>query len=158
MISSELASFLESGVSILVGTRDARLVPECTRALGARVEAGGAELTIFLPDAVSAGTVANLRQNGRLAVAFSRAQDHRSFQVKGRVVALAPADDQDRTAIERYRCAWASELSVVGLPPRITLRVAHWPAQAVRVRVESIFVQTPGPGAGAPLGEAGGRA
>ena len=156
MISPELASFLESGVSILVGTRDARLLPECTRALGARVEAGGTELTVFLPDAISAVTVANLRQNGRLAVAFSRAQDHRSFQVKGQLVALGPATAQDRVALERYRCAWATELSVVGLPPRVTLRVVHWPAQAARLRVEAVFVQTPGPGAGAPLGAAGG--
>jgi hypothetical protein len=158
MISAELASFLESGVSILVGTRDARLFPECTRALGARVEAGGAELTIFLPDATSAVTVDNLRQNGRLAVAFSRAHDLRSFQLKGRLLELCPATESDRDRIERYRCAWAGALAVVGMPPRITLRVVHWPAQAVRVRVEAIFVQTPGPGAGAPLVRAGERA
>jgi hypothetical protein len=64
MIPPEIASFLESGVSILVGTRDARLLPESIRAIGARVEAEGAELVLFLPDAVSATTLANLRENG----------------------------------------------------------------------------------------------
>lgn len=152
MLSAELASFLESGIAILVGTRDARLFPECMRAIGARVEAGGAELTIFLPEAVAARTVANLRENGRLAVGFSRASDHRSFQVKGRVLALGPARETDRADIERYRCALAAELQAVGLPPRITLRMVHWPAHAVRLHVDSVFVQTPGPGAGAPLG------
>ncbi len=156
MISPDLASFLESGIAILVGTRDGRLFPECMRATGARVEAGGAELTLFLPDAVAARTLANLRENGRIAVGFSRAGDHRSFQVKGRVLSLGPAPDADRAAIERYRCVWASELAaVVGLPPRITLRMAHWPAHAVRLRVDAVFVQTPGPGAGAPLGPSG---
>jgi predicted pyridoxine 5'-phosphate oxidase superfamily flavin-nucleotide-binding protein len=156
MVSADLASFLESGVAILVGTRDARLFPECTRGIGARVEAGGEELTIFLPDAIAARTLANLEENGRVAVGFSRSQDHRSFQVKGHVVALAPARDSDRADVERYRCAWAAELAAVGLPPRITLRMAHWPAHAVRLRIESVFVQTPGPGAGAPLGPPGG--
>jgi hypothetical protein len=152
MISSELAAFLESGVAILVGTRDARLVPDATRAIGARVGKGGAELTVFLPDVISGPALANLRDNGRVAVAFSRAADHRTFQVKGQAVEVRPATAEERAVVDRFRCAWASALSEVGLPPRITLRMAHWPAHAVRVRVERIFVQTPGPGAGAPLG------
>jgi hypothetical protein len=152
VISPDLAAFLESGIAILVGTRDARLVPECTRGIGARVEAGGQELTIFLPDAIAGQSLSNLRDNGRIAVGFSRSSDHRSFQLKGRVVSLAPASERDRGDIERYRCAWASSLGEVGLPPRITLRMAHWPAHAARFAVEGIFVQTPGPGAGARLG------
>lgn len=152
MISPELATFLESGVSILVGTRDGRLVPECTRGIGARVEEGGAELTIFLADAVAGPTFANVRENHRIAVGFSRAEDHRTFQLKGRVLSLAPAGEADRAVIDRYRCAWATALGAVGMPPRLTLRVAHWPAHAIRLRVESVFVQTPGPGAGAPFG------
>jgi hypothetical protein len=45
VISADLATFLESGVSVQVGTRDARLLPEATRAMGARVEKGGTGLT-----------------------------------------------------------------------------------------------------------------
>jgi hypothetical protein len=156
MLSAELASFVQSGVAILVGTRDSRLFPECMRAVGARVEADGAELTVFLPDAVAVRTLANLRANGRIAVAFSRARDHRSFQVKGRAVALGPAADPDRGVVERYRCAWTTELAAVGVPPRLTLRMVHWPAHAVRLRIDSVFVQTPGPGAGAQLPPHGG--
>jgi hypothetical protein len=151
MLSPELVSFLESGVSILVATRDARLVPESTRAIGARVEAGGVELVVFLPDAISATTLANLRENGRVAVAFSRPHDNRSFQVKGRALAVEPAAAEGRAVIERYRCAWSGALAAVGVPPRLSLRAAHWPAHGVRIGVEAVFVQTPGPGAGARL-------
>ena len=151
MISGDLRAFFESGISILVGTRDARLVPAVMRAVGARVEASGAELTVFLPDVTSAKILANVRDNGRMAVTFSRASDHRSLQVKGTVISCAPATRADRDAIDLYRLSYARELSVIGLPPRLTLRVAHWPAHAVRLRVESVFAQTPGPGAGAPL-------
>jgi hypothetical protein len=42
-------------------------------------------------------------------------------------------------------------LAFIGMPPRLTLRQDSWPCHAVRLRIESVFLQTPGPGAGAPL-------
>lgn len=151
MISPELQSFLESGVSLLIGTRDARMLPACMRAFGTRVEPGGTELTVFLPEATSATALANLRDNGRIAVAFSRIQDHYSLQLKGRAVELRPAALTERAVVQRYCSAFAESLAFVGMPPAMTLRMAHWPSHAVRVAVESVFVQTPGPGAGDPL-------
>jgi hypothetical protein len=146
--------FFESGISVLVGTRDARLVPDAVRAVGARVEAGGEELTVFLPAATAAVALANVRDNGRIAVTFARPSDHRSFQLKGRVLRVAEATGADRDVVDLYRCGLAKEMAVIGLPPRLTLRLAHWPAHAVRLRVEGVFAQTPGPGAGAELGRA----
>jgi hypothetical protein len=151
-ISPELAEFLESGISVLVGSRDARLIPESTRAFGARVEAGGKELTVFLPAATDGITLANVRDNGRLAVCFS-AVDHRSYQVKGRFVGVRDADEIDRRAIERYRAALAQHYGHVGMPPRLTYRLQCLPAHAVRLAVETVFLQTPGPGAGGKLGK-----
>jgi len=150
-ISEELTAFVESGVSIQVGTRDHRLFPECVRAYGARVERGRREVTVFLPDATAASTLANLADNGRIAVCFSRIEDHRSIQLKGKVVAVAPATPDDRPIVDRYRGEFVKNIAVIGLPPRISLRLNAWPCRAVRFRVESLFVQTPGPGAGAPL-------
>jgi hypothetical protein len=124
------------------------------RAVGARVDAKGTELTVFLPDTANAQTLANLRANGRIAVTFSRASDHRSLQVKGSVVSAAPSTAADRDAIDLYRLSYAREVAAIGLPPRLTLRVAHWPAHSVRLRVEAVFAQTPGPGAGAALAPA----
>ena len=43
-------------------------------------------LTVFLPTAVADRPVANVRDNGRIAVGFSGMLDHKSVQVKGRVV------------------------------------------------------------------------
>ena len=152
-IPPELAEFLQSGIGVLVGSRDARMLPEVTRAFGARVEAGGSELTVFLPVATAERTLANARENGRLAVCFA-AVDHRSYQVKGRFAAVRPADDDERRAIERYRAALARHYGAVGMPPRLTCRINHWPAHAVRLEVEAIYLQTPGPRAGATLGQA----
>ncbi|ABC82816.1 hypothetical protein Adeh_3047 [Anaeromyxobacter dehalogenans 2CP-C] len=154
VISLDLSAFLESGVSILLASRDARLLPDCVRAVGARVEAGGAELTVLVPEASAGRCPGALRESGRVAVMFSRPTDHQSIQVKGQVAALAPATAEERALVERYTCALARELALVGVPPRLTLRVNRWPCLAVRLRVDGLFVQTPGPGAGAPLGSA----
>lgn len=151
MISAELVAYFESGVSVLVGTRDARLVPACARGVGVRVDAERDEMTFFLPEATAAETLANLAENGRVALCFSRPEDHRSIQVKGRVLESCPATAGDREKIERYRIALGQSWGWVGIPPRITFRLAFWPARAVRVHVEAIFSQTPGPGAGAEL-------
>jgi general stress protein 26 len=157
LISTELASFLESGVSMQVGTRDARLLPEAVRGMGVRAERGGTRLTVFLPAATAERTLANLRDNGRIAVCFSRPEDHRTIQVKGRAVAVREADAAERALVERYRGSFAQSLLFVGVPLRVSLRAAHWPCRAVELEVEEVFQQTPGPGAGAPL-EGGGRA
>jgi len=151
-IPSELVEFLESGIGILVGTRDARLQPEVARALGARVEADGRELVVFLPVATSARTLTNAHENGRLAVCFS-ATDHRSYQIKGRLAEVREAGPEDRRLIERYRAGLAQHYGHVGMPPVLTYRITHWPAHAMRLAVEAVFLQTPGPGAGAALGQ-----
>lgn len=154
VISEELAEFIQSGVSIQIGTRDARLVPDCVRLVGARVEPGRTEVTVFVPRATGSTSIANLRENGRIAVCFSRPADHRSIQLKGRIVGLDEAGPADRAVVDRYRAALVEVLGVLGLPPRTLLRMNHWPCAAARFEVESVYVQTPGPGAGDRLGPA----
>jgi hypothetical protein len=80
-------------------------------------------------------------------------------QVKGRVLGVHDATAGELAAVERYLAMLADELGVVGVPPTIVLQMAHSPSHAVRLRVEAVFVQTPGPNAGAPLAgaEAGTR-
>lgn len=152
MIGDELAAFIESGVSVLVGTRDERLVPDATRGLGARVERGGEELTVWLAAAVGARAVANARATGRIAVCFSAFENHRSYQVKGALLELRDGVAADRPFLEACRARFVERWGKVGVPPRVALRLSTWPCHALRLRVERLFDQTPGPGAGAPLG------
>ncbi len=150
-ISPELATFLEAGVSMTAGSRDARLRPETVRLLGIRVESEADEVTVFVPAATGARLVSDLRDNGRIALCFARVEDHRTIQLKGRVLAIAEASESDRAVVDRYRELFAAVLATFGLPGRITLRLRNWPCHAVRVAVERVYVQTPGPGAGALL-------
>lgn len=152
MIPDELVPFLESGVSIGIATRDADGMPETTRAVGARVHEDRRHLAIFVPAATSADALSNLIRHDRVAAVFSRPTDHRTIQIKGRRVALREAADAERERIEAYLPLLADGLCTVGLPPRLTRRLSHWPAWAIELQVDSIFEATPGPGAGAAFG------
>ena len=158
MISEELANFLESGVTMLVGTRDPELRPEGVKGFGARVEPGREELTVFISAAHAARTLANAMATGRVAVCFTRPIDHRSMQLKGPVLELRDARDEERPLVERYTQRLSEILGEIGIPPRLILRIDRWPAHALRIRMEGVFVQTPGPGAGTPLGAPPGAA
>lgn len=151
MITPELARFIESGISVLVGTRDARLRPDCVRAIGARADADEGTLAVFLPQATSTRALANLADNGRIAVNVTRAMDHRSLQIKGGVVGVHPTSEAERELIERYLELLAIDWVHVGVPRKATRAMNAWPAFTVSLRAETLFEQTPGPGAGHPL-------
>jgi hypothetical protein len=151
VIPEELAEVFESGVSILVGTRDAALVPEAARGVGAIVHPDRRRLTVFLPTEVAERTVANLRDNGMVAVAFSGILDHKTTQVKGRVTEIRPATEAERDVVVRYHAAFGEVLSLAGMA-RATVRTLNvWPSTAVTFEATDIFAQTPGPGAGERL-------
>ncbi len=151
-IPEELVDFVESGVSILVGTRDAELRSDATRAVGARVSTDRAQVTIFLALQGAKRALANVANNGQIAVGFSRPFDHYSIQIKGGVTEQRPATDAERVVPERYHAAYVDQLYMVGMPRSITKRFIVWPSVAVTLDVHEIFVQTPGPGAGKRIG------
>ena len=150
-LSEELTEFIESGVSTIVGTRDAALRPCVMRASGAFVSEDREHLTVFLNQALAARTRQNLAQTGWIATTFSRPIDHRTLQVKGRVVELRPARAAERARIERYLAAFVEQLYCVGLPRALVRRLRVWPSLAVVIEATDVFSQTPGPGAGARI-------
>ena len=151
MITSELARFLESGISVLVGTRDARLRPDCVRAAGVRADAAAGTLTVFQPAATSERALANHAANGRIADTVTRAFDHRSLQVKGGVLEVRPSTAPERDEIARYLELLAADWGHVGVPRKSTKSMNHWPSFTVTMRCEALFEQTPGPDAGQRL-------
>jgi hypothetical protein len=112
---------------------------------------GASQLTVYLAAATSGACVADLRENGRLAVTFSWPATHRTVQIKGSVREVREATQEERAFIEEYRERFAQGLAPAGLPLRLTRRLHCWPAFAVDVDIDAVFGQTPGPGAGARM-------
>lgn len=156
-ISDELKALIEGPVSVLVGTRDSRLVPEITRAWGPKVSEDRRSVSLCVPLATSRKTLDNLEANRKIAVTFSLPTNYRTFQLKGRHAKTAEPNSTDLTFVERHRDAFAAVNAPLGQPRELV--EAFWRAEietsAVLVRIlfvpEQVFDQTPGPGAGRRL-------
>lgn len=156
-ISDELKTLIEGPVSVLVGTRDSRLVPEITRAWGPVVSEDRQSVSLCVPLATSRKTLDNLEANGQIAVTFSLPTNYRTFQLKGRHARSAEPEGTDLAAVERHRDAFGEVNASLGQPREVI--EAFWRAEietsAVLVRIsfepDQVFDQTPGPGAGRRL-------
>lgn len=151
LLTAEVASFLESGLVLFVATRDAALLPSGAPAAGLRVGPDGRHVTVFLPVRPAARVIEDLRANGELAVTASRPIDYRTLQLKGRVVRLGPAPEEDAAFVRAYRASFAAQLGKVGWVPAQANGIVSWPCVAAELAVRELFEQTPGPRAGARL-------
>lgn len=148
MIPAAIVDLLQTGVSVNVGTRDKNFMPECTRGWGIWVAANRTTVTLLLTEPASARTLANLRDNGLMAITCSRPTDHVTCQLKGSVTQIRQATPQDYERQQQWRHAFLGELIAVGVPAEQTDALIMQPAVAIEMQVTGVFAQTPGPGAG----------
>jgi hypothetical protein len=148
MIPDWIVALLHTGVSVMVGTRDATLMPECTRAWGIRLTPNCGSLTILLSETFAGKTLDNLRANGMLAVTCTRPTDHITCQLKGRVRRITPVTAIDRELSQHWHREFSTELKAVGVSSSLIEGWIVEPTVAVEVDVTEVFDQTPGPGAG----------
>jgi hypothetical protein len=151
MIDNELAAFLEEGIGIQIGTRNASLEPNGARVVAVRVEDNGTHIVAFVPERAIKAVAPDLETNGQAALVFARPPDERSCQVKGVFERMAAAAGADERFVRDQWRRWLERLTTIGLPLSTLERWDVWPCVAVRLRVTALFNQTPGPNAGAVL-------
>lgn len=150
-IPDELAEFLESGLSIVVATRDGEMQPDGAAACAVCVHDGGAGLTVFLYADAAKQMLRNLRSHPEIALDLDLPTSHRACQVKGVYVSSRRARAAERPEIERQLEAFITDLEAMGIPRTMMAGWKAWPCTALEVRVTQLFEQTPGPGTGEPL-------
>jgi hypothetical protein len=151
MISTRVHRCLEPGMSIVVSAVDAHGAPSCCRATALSSTDDLRTVTVYLPVATSHDTIENLALTRRLAIAAMFPLDHFATQIKGVLEETRLAGEEEAPFIRDRLEAFATVLDAAGIPKRLTRSLGHWPAFAVRIRVEQVFDQTPGPKAGARL-------
>lgn len=151
MIDAELAAFLEQGLGIHIGTRNTQLEPNGARAVAAKVEAAGSQLIVFVSEIAARRLRDDLESNGQAAVVFGRPEDERSCQVKGVLIDMRPAIESERPMLEKQWDGFMTQLEMIGIPRVSATNWITWPAVAIRLKVTTIFEQTPGPQAGAQI-------
>jgi hypothetical protein len=156
-VPEDLASLLEGLVAVHVATRDASLVPDEVMGAAASLDARSRRLTVYLPVATSETSLANLHDNGAIAVLLSQPLTHRTVQLKGRAEEIRPAREDEREAVLGFAAAFDAEVETIGLPPAVVRRRRRWPCHAVTFLVSEAWEQTPGPRAGEPLARGAAR-
>ena len=151
MIDRQLARFLEEGLSIHIGTRNAHLHPSGSRAAAVSIDPDGLHATVFVPDLGATRILPDLESNGQAAVSVGRPVDDRACQFKGMVTSIRNAGPDERDLVDRQWQGFMRQLELIGIPADRALGWARWPAVAITLRVTSVFEQTPGPLAGTPL-------
>jgi hypothetical protein len=151
MIDRELAAFLEEGLVIHLGTRNAHLEPSGARITAAIVEADGNHVTAFVPKVAAGRVLRDLEDNALAALVFVRPTDDRACQVKGVFVGSRAPSPRERIPVTAQWDRVRRSLERIGIPRVLTDSWIIWPSVALRVRVTALFNQTPGPGAGASL-------
>jgi hypothetical protein len=150
ILTPELVAFLEGPNSIMVASRDAALVPALARAVGVMCEPDGQHVVVMVPAEAGRLVLEQLTADGRVAVVTELSATHRTIQLKGQVVAIDLLPESKRPRVEAMAEAFFAQLELLGMPRTMTTRLVRWPCKAVRVRVEQVFEQSPGPGAGEP--------
>jgi hypothetical protein len=154
VIPGKIVRFLEQRANVaFAGTRSRDLVPFGHRASGWCIGADGRTLTAFLPEPISAGLVESLEENGELALTVEEFPAHETYQFKGRYVRHRPVQREDIDIVDRIRERFLKNMRTVypHAPEGAVGRLISPPGLAVEFEVFEIYVQTPGPGAGARL-------
>ncbi len=150
-LDPEMSAFLQQGLASHIGTRNEELGPSGARVVALRVEDDRQHVVAFLPAVSAPRVLEDLEANGQGAIAVARPVDDRAAQVKGTFVESWPATEADRETVETQWRAASAQLAMVGIPPIATANWAVWPCVAIRLRVNALFDQTPGPKAGAEV-------
>lgn len=152
----DLLAFLQRGLSLYMGSTDARGWPQVARALAVR-PLPGPQLALAVPTEPAAGLLAAIEETAQVALVLCQPSTHYTVQVKGRDASVELLRGAEWPELGRNRQAFALEIrpfgfdeefndawfSVSGTGPE-SLRV-------VRFTPYGAWNQTPGPGAGAPM-------
>jgi hypothetical protein len=154
MIPGKIVRFLEQYANVaFAGTRDRDLVPHGHRVCGWRVGADQRTMTALVPEAYTPGLVESLRQNGELALTVEEFPSHETYQFKGAYLRDRGVLRDDVEIVDRIRGRFAKSVRPIfaGAPEDVLRAFVAMPSLAVEFEVLEIFLQTPGPGAGARL-------
>lgn len=147
LIPDDIAGFLQGPVLMTLGTRDDANRPMIARGTAVRACGPGTIRISFClrhwPE-----TLANLLDNGWLALVVVQPTDYRAFQFKGRAT-IAPPTPRDLAEAHACRERTYALLGGHGIPREQIAAWAEWDELAMaEMAVERIFEQTPGPRAG----------
>lgn len=148
MVDEKLRAFIESPVMQVLGSVGSDHRCSIGRGSGARFDAASGLLEIAISAWQWPQTIVDLRVRPAISATFMSPLDYTCFQLKGRAL-LRAAAKRDVELARRYIAATYEMMTSIGMPPNSSRAFFSdrelWVAS---MRVEEVFVQTPGLQAG----------
>ena len=153
MIPGVMVDFLSRASVGVASTRDGSLVPRVHFLSGWWVTEDREHVVCLVGRGFEEGLDEAVRRGDPIAMTAEVIGPHETYQFKGRLTDLRPARDTDgpvhAASRERFRAAVGAMHPQV--PDEVLRSRIRPPVCAVQFRVEAIYLQTPGPGAGERL-------
>jgi hypothetical protein len=145
-ITDRIRDYLQLGIGMGMGTRDADLKPEYQRVLGCRVVDNN-HITFYFDLPTSRNTIRNLETNSELVI-VGCSNTFESYQLKGKAIRWAKATPEEISNRDEYMVRFSTDMMVFGLPGNIVYNYPHSEMMSVLMEVADIFEQTPKAGTG----------
>lgn len=155
VLDADHVAFISGGaVSSAVAARDASNQPSLAKGLAVRVRSDRRTVEVFMDAQRSADVLRDLSAGSPVALVCSEPKSHRTIQLKGTSVRLEPIAPGDAQFVAAKVDAVVEHIVPLGYQ-EAALRAYFSFTRAALAKVvfeaTAAFLQTPGPGAGAPL-------
>jgi hypothetical protein len=147
-----VVAFVHGGVVLLVGTASPDLVPALTRGFAPRSAPDRRSVDVFVGREQATACLANLPPGASISVIIGNPTDYRGIQIKGTATGHRDAGAGDADWLESYRRRFRESMAQVGIPPAQSAHLWCRDMVCVTFVPSALFRQTPGPGAGGPVG------
>lgn len=154
MLTEDVRALLEAGSALIVGLTRPDGLPHATRGYGLSLDPDATTATLLVGATESTTLALAPGAEPRVPIAVTAADvlTLASVQVKGVLLGVEAAGPEDLARKDRYCDEFCAAIQRVdGISAELAER---WRPQAVirwRMTIDELFVQTPGPGAGARI-------
>jgi hypothetical protein len=145
-ITDRIRDYLQLGIGMGMGTRDANLTPEYQRVLGCQLVDNN-HVSFYFDLPTSRNTIRNLEANGEMVI-VGCSNTFESYQLKGKAIRWAKATPDEINNFGEYMIRFSNAMQVFGLPAEAVYVYPHSEMMSVLMEVEQIFEQTPKVGTG----------
>ena len=152
MIPDTILEFLKTATVGIGGTRDKDLIPHVHRLSGWFVEPDRQTITCLVGEHFTPDLIPSLEDNGLFALTVCEVPSHETYQFKGDFVSTRSYSESDGAVFERCRANFVDRgTKLFGFSEDACRAATAEPSLAISFKVQEIYLQTPGPGAGRRL-------
>lgn len=148
MVPPEIVDFIYSSHAGAIGSRDENLVPIVRRCVGTDINDTKAIVMVYVVQSQHKQMLKNFNDNGRVSLILVEWPSHRSYQFKGQFLRAREMTADEAVFQQQFREKYMSIGREAGYPDELVERFVYQADLAIEFKVEKIFNQTPGPGAG----------